>query len=167
MNKKSALLSIILITFCSVFAFAQSRPLIMGTLEYQGCREGTTYIYAFPGLECSGEPYASAERLEGQINYELLVDFSSTYSICACKDVNGNGRCINDFSEPHGRYPDPVVTGTSLEDITGIDILLIDPIPCSKKTEAVPALSYAGILVLVLAMIGSAVWFIRRRKSTS
>ena len=88
------------------------------------------------------------------------------YSVCACMDIDGSGDCWNDSTEPKGRYPDPINIQTFGE-VTDIDIELVDPIPCPGKTAAVPTLTYAGILVLVLAMIGSAVWFIRGRNSTS
>ena len=164
MVRKSILLFCIVLLCLYGQSFGIAPSSISGEITYNGCRDGDIRVVAFIGQECHGGiEYDVTLKQPGPY---ILYTGIDQYSVCACMDVDGSGGCGNDEMEPRGRYP-VTLNIQSIGGITDIDIELIDPVPCGSKAAAVPTLSYFGTLIFFLVMIGSAVWFIRRRNKVS
>ena len=165
MVKKNVFLFGILFICFTGKAFGNLDAPISGYIDYNGCRTGEIHVVAFVGNECHGTEWSGTKlRAPGEYLLWVRADPPETYSICACMDVDGSGSCGNDESEPRGRYPDPLYVDTPSITITDIDISLVDPVPCSTPA---PTLSPSGTVALMVVLIGSAIWFIRRRNRTS
>ncbi|MBW1788919.1 MAG: hypothetical protein JRK53_20270 [Deltaproteobacteria bacterium] len=132
---------------------------IKGTVSYFGPETGTIHIGAFnvPCSQIAGlEPKAGTD-IAGPGPYSMeQPGVGGVYYICAFMDAKGDGP-PPDAGDPEGEYSGNPVTLAGEVDVPGVDIILRDPY------DPIPTVSKWGFLGLLILLVASSLWMMRRK----
>jgi len=132
---------------------------VSGTISYTGAGTGSISVAAFDGNGCGDGNYTET-WIPAPGPYTLALS-PGTYYICACRDTNGNGTCP-DANEPSSEYAlNPVVVAAGAA-LTGINISLQGQL---APTEVVPTMTEWGMIMLIVLMGMSSIYFLKRRRT--
>jgi len=133
---------------------------VSGTITYTGVGTGQISVAAFDGNGC-GDGNVTQTWISAPGPYTLNLS-PGTYYICVCRDTNGNSTCP-DSNEPASEYNlNPVVVAAGAS-VTGINISLQGQL---APAEVVPSMTEWGMIMLIVLMGISSIYFLKRQRTT-
>lgn len=121
---------------------------ISGMIYYDGAITGTHDIYVNASPVGQHRPEAWTV-IQGPGPYTITIEPAGEYNIGAIMNsTGGDPEFMDPRVDPMGEYPDNPIVVTTGSVITGVDILLVDPVPAPTGEGSISGeISYAGQII--------------------
>ncbi len=121
---------------------------VQGTVIYSGGITGTHLVWVGAFTTTQGGPPAFSITRSGPGSYTLTNILQGVYTISGGMDADDTGGPPDPAIDPLGSYAHNPVTVTAGTVITGVDFILLDPVPPPTQTGSITGqISYSGSVI--------------------